>query len=111
MEIPESQNSRDARIEQLWQKLDPQRKGELDVNGLRKGLSRIDHRKPNHVPRQLQIANKLVALKNAHDMLKDVVKAMDKNGDEVIQYEGGFCTSYSSLRFLYLLLFLPSLGI
>jgi solute carrier family 25 phosphate transporter 23/24/25/41 len=92
MEIPESQNSRDARIEQLWQKLDPQRKGELDVNGLRKGLSRIDHRKPNHVPRQLQIANKSAALKNAHDMLKDVVKAMDKNGDEVIQYEGGFCT-------------------
>jgi hypothetical protein len=27
-------------------------------------------------------------LKNAHDMLKDVVKAMDKNGDQVIQYEG-----------------------
>lgn len=44
MDIPESQNSRDARIEQLWQKLDPQKKGELDINGLRKGLSRIDHR-------------------------------------------------------------------
>lgn len=44
MEIPESQNSRDARIQQLWQKLDPQKKGELDLNGLRKGLSRIDHR-------------------------------------------------------------------
>jgi solute carrier family 25 phosphate transporter 23/24/25/41 len=100
MEIPESQNSRDARIEQLWQKLDPQRKGELDVNGLRKGLSRIDHRKPHYVPRQLQIANKSVALKNAHDMLKDVVKAMDKNGDEVIQYEGGFF----SLLFLLILL-------
>jgi len=31
---------------------------------------------------------KLAALKNANDMLKDVIKAMDKNGDEVIQYEG-----------------------
>ncbi|RDL37343.1 Mitochondrial carrier [Venustampulla echinocandica] len=63
MLVPESQNSRDARIEQLWTKLDPQKKGELDLNGLRK------------------------ALKNATDMLKDVVKAMDKNGDEVIQYD------------------------
>jgi hypothetical protein len=38
----------------------------------------------------LKIANKLIALKNANDMLKDIVKAMDKNGDEVIQYEGMF---------------------
>lgn len=30
----------------------------------------------------------VIALKNADDMLKDVVKAMDKNGDKVIQYEG-----------------------
>lgn len=29
-----------------------------------------------------------IALKNANDMLKDIVKAMDKNGDEVIQYKG-----------------------
>ncbi|KAK0109786.1 hypothetical protein ONS95_002461 [Cadophora gregata] len=70
MELPESQNSRDARIEKLWKELDPQDKGELDLNGLKKGLTRIDH-----------------PLKNANDMLKDVIKAMDKNGDEVIQYE------------------------
>lgn len=44
MELPESQNSRDARIEKLWKKLDPQGKGELDLNGLKKGLTRIDHR-------------------------------------------------------------------
>ena len=50
MEIPESQNSRDARIEQLWQKLDPQKKGELDLNGLKKGLSRIDHREQASYP-------------------------------------------------------------
>ncbi|KUJ23120.1 mitochondrial carrier [Mollisia scopiformis] len=70
MEIPESQNSRDARIEALWKKLDPQSKGRLDVNGLRKGLQKIDH-----------------PLKNANDMLQDVIKAMDKNGDEVIEYD------------------------
>lgn len=45
MHIPENQNSRDARIEQLWNNLDPQNKGELDFNGLKKGLRRIDHRK------------------------------------------------------------------
>lgn len=40
----ETQNARDARIEDLWQKLDPQSKGKLDINGLKKGLARIDHR-------------------------------------------------------------------
>jgi solute carrier family 25 phosphate transporter 23/24/25/41 len=44
MHIPESQNSREIRIEQLWSKLDPQKKGEIDLNGLRKGLQAIDHR-------------------------------------------------------------------
>jgi hypothetical protein len=37
----------------------------------------------------------LLALKNANDMLRDVVKAMDKNGDQVIQYEGMFYESWS----------------
>ena len=70
-ELPESQNSRDARVEELWKKLDPNSKGELDLVGLRKGLRKIDH-----------------PLKNASDMLKDIIKAIDKNDDEVIQYEG-----------------------
>jgi solute carrier family 25 phosphate transporter 23/24/25/41 len=69
--FPESPDSQDARVEALWKKLDPQGKGEIDLNGLQRGLKKIDH-----------------PLKNAHDMLKDVVKAMDKNGDQVIQYEG-----------------------
>jgi solute carrier family 25 (mitochondrial phosphate transporter), member 23/24/25/41 len=71
MELPESQDSQDARVEALWKKLDPQGKGEIDLNALQRGLKKIDH-----------------PLKNAHDMLKDIVKAMDKNGDRVIQYEG-----------------------
>ena len=73
MDLTENQKSRDARIEALWKKLDPNNKGELDVNGLRRGLKRIDH-----------------PLKNAQDMVEDVVKAMDKNGDRVIQYDGKF---------------------
>ena len=43
--LPESPDARDLRIEHLWKKLDPQNKGELDFNGLKKGLIRIDHRK------------------------------------------------------------------
>jgi hypothetical protein len=104
MEIPESQNSRDARIEHLWKKLDPQNKGELDFNGLKKGLIRIDHRKQSLVPPGA-LSNLSPALKNANDMLKDVVRAMDKNGDEVIQYEGMlhgvsrlFCLALPSVR-------------
>ncbi|KAI2617427.1 mitochondrial carrier [Hypoxylon sp. NC1633] len=70
MEMEESQNQRDARVEQLWMKLDYQRKGELDWKGLQKGLRRIDH-----------------PMKNADDMLKAIIKVVDTNGDGKIQYE------------------------
>ena len=40
----ESQQSADARVERLWRKLDLKREGHLDINGLKKGLRRIDHR-------------------------------------------------------------------
>lgn len=46
LQIEESQNQRDARVEELWHKLDPQHKGELDLKGLQRGLKRIDHREP-----------------------------------------------------------------
>lgn len=42
--LEESQNQRDARVEQLWAELDPNRSGELDLKGLRKGFRKIDHR-------------------------------------------------------------------
>ena len=45
MELQESQNARDKRVEELWLKLDPQGRGELDLKGLQKGLQKIDHRK------------------------------------------------------------------
>jgi solute carrier family 25 (mitochondrial phosphate transporter), member 23/24/25/41 len=45
LELEESQNQRDRRVEALWQKLDPQKTGELDLKGLQRGFRRIDHRK------------------------------------------------------------------
>lgn len=44
LEMEESQNQRDARVEALWRKLDYQRKGELDWKALQRGLKKIDHR-------------------------------------------------------------------
>ncbi|KAI9821827.1 MAG: hypothetical protein M1827_002409 [Pycnora praestabilis] len=66
----ESQNSRDARVERLWRKLDTRGEGQLDLNGLKKGLKEMDH-----------------PLKNADVLLKDVLKAVDTSGDGRIQYD------------------------
>ena len=44
LDMEESQNQRDKRVEELWRKLDPAGQGELDLKGLQKGLKRIDHR-------------------------------------------------------------------
>ncbi|KAI4142382.1 MAG: hypothetical protein L6R39_004956 [Caloplaca ligustica] len=63
------QQAQDARVEKLWQTLDTRKEGHLDVRGLRRGLRKIDH-----------------PLKNADDMLKDVLKAVDTDGDGRIQY-------------------------
>lgn len=42
--LGESQNQRDARVEHLWDKLDPGRTGELDFKALQRGFRKIDHR-------------------------------------------------------------------
>ncbi|KAB5585275.1 mitochondrial carrier domain-containing protein [Coniochaeta sp. 2T2.1] len=70
IEMEESQNQRDKRVEELWKKLDPQGKRELDFKGLKKGLRRIDH-----------------PMKNADDMLKGIVRLVDTSGDGKIQYD------------------------
>jgi solute carrier family 25 (mitochondrial phosphate transporter), member 23/24/25/41 len=44
LDLEESQNARDARVEKLWKRLDYQGTGELDWKGLQKGLKKIDHR-------------------------------------------------------------------
>jgi Ca2+-binding EF-hand superfamily protein len=69
-ELEESQNQRDARIEKLWHQLDPSSAGELDLKGLQKAFRRIDH-----------------PMKNADDMLKQIVREVDSSGDGKIQYE------------------------
>ncbi|GAO14929.1 hypothetical protein UVI_02007670 [Ustilaginoidea virens] len=69
-QLGESQNERDARIERLWSKLDPAGKGELDLKALQKGFHRIDH-----------------PLKNADDLLKQILREVDTNQDGKIQYQ------------------------
>ncbi|KPM45794.1 hypothetical protein AK830_g816 [Neonectria ditissima] len=66
----ESQNARDVRVEELWASLEPERTGELDLKGLKKGLRRIDH-----------------PMKNADEMLKRIMGEVDKDRDGKIQYE------------------------
>jgi solute carrier family 25 phosphate transporter 23/24/25/41 len=44
MEFPESQNAKDARVEDLWRHLDPERKGEIGTKELQKGLKKLNHR-------------------------------------------------------------------
>ncbi|CAK7210388.1 hypothetical protein SCUCBS95973_000764 [Sporothrix curviconia] len=61
---------RDKRIEDLWRRLDPQGDRELDLKGLKKGLRRIDH-----------------PMKNADDMLREIIDIVDVNGDGKIQFE------------------------
>lgn len=42
--ILESANAQDARVEALWTQLDTRKQGHLDLNGLKRGLRKIDHR-------------------------------------------------------------------
>ncbi|KAF2094461.1 mitochondrial carrier [Rhizodiscina lignyota] len=61
--------SQDARLEALWHKLDYRRRGYLDLANLKRGLRKMDH-----------------PLKNADNLLKDVLDAMDENHDGRISY-------------------------
>lgn len=65
----DDQQAQDKRVERLWKTLDTQNEGHLDIKGLRRGLKQIDH-----------------PLKNADDMLQDVLAAVDTDGDGRIQY-------------------------
>lgn len=40
----ESDKERDDRLEELWKTLDSKGDGQIDMNGLKKGLKRLDHR-------------------------------------------------------------------
>ena len=40
----EDQAAQDARVEKLWRTLDTRNEGQLNLSGLKKGLTKIDHR-------------------------------------------------------------------
>ncbi len=65
----ETYEHRDKRIVELWRTLDTSGQGQIDITGLKKGLRKIDH-----------------PLKNADDLLRDVLKAVDTSGDGNIQF-------------------------
>ncbi|KAL8906503.1 MAG: hypothetical protein Q9207_001989 [Kuettlingeria erythrocarpa] len=65
----DQQKAQDTRVEKLWRTLDTQKEGRLDVEGLRRGLRKIDH-----------------PLKNADNMLHEVMKAVDTDNDGQIRY-------------------------
>ncbi|KAL1971294.1 hypothetical protein VTN77DRAFT_246 [Rasamsonia byssochlamydoides] len=65
----ESPAERDRRVDKLWEVLDARGEGQVDFNGLKKGLKKMDH-----------------PLKNADPMLQNVFQAVDTNGDGRIQY-------------------------
>ena len=64
----ETEEHREKRIQELWKKLDTGSAGHIDITGLKKGLKTIDH-----------------PLKNADDLLHDVLKVVDTSGDGRIQ--------------------------
>ena len=65
----ESKEHRERRIQELWRNLDTGSAGQIDLQGLKKGLKKIDH-----------------PLKNADDLLHDVLNAVDTSGDGRIQF-------------------------
>ena len=67
--MEETHEHRDKRIKELWRNLDTSGRGELNLDGLKKGLRKIDH-----------------PLKNADALLNDVLKVVDTSGDGQIQY-------------------------
>ncbi|KAL4968428.1 calcium-binding mitochondrial carrier protein [Aspergillus stella-maris] len=65
----ESKDECDQRVAKLWSRLGAEKRDHLDYNGLKKGLRKIDH-----------------PLKNADNLLRDIFRAVDINGDGSIEY-------------------------
>ena len=87
----EDQATQGARVQKLWKVLDTRNEGQLNLNGLKKGLSKMDHR--SYILFTIYYQNLLThdtALKSADSLLEDVMKAVDTNGDGHIEYTGAF---------------------
>ncbi|KFA75552.1 hypothetical protein S40288_08736 [Stachybotrys chartarum IBT 40288] len=68
--LEESQNQRDARVEHLWSLLATDGGRDMDLKGLQKGFKKIDH-----------------PMKNADQLLKQIMREVDTSGDGKIQFE------------------------
>lgn len=100
-----TQKEQDARVEKLWKTLDTGKEGQLDREGLKKGLRRIDHRKAeSSCIHKFTPLMTCVALHNADSLLDDVLKVVDTNKDGRIQFSGlhhKSCCSVAALTRLY----------
>ncbi len=83
----EDQTAQDARVNKLWKTLDTRNEGRLNLNGLKKGLSNINHRM-YHPVLSSSFLTVVPALKNADSLLQDVMNAVDTNRDGRIDYSG-----------------------
>lgn len=90
----ESKDERDERVARLWATLDTRKEGHVDLAGLKKGLKKIDHRVSDLVPcRELPTDAVAIALKNADDLLRSILREVDTNGDGRIDYAGKIMSS------------------
>lgn len=73
----ESQEERDRRLRELWDKLDARHRGAIDLPDLKAGLQRMNH-----------------PLKDADVLIRDMLKTCDINNDGKISYDEfvRFCT-------------------
>ena len=85
----QDQIAQDARADKLWKTLDTRNEGRLNLSGLKKGLSKINHRL-SHLNPLGSFLTFSIALKNADSLLQDVMKAVDTNQDGTIDYSGVF---------------------
>ena len=83
-------SKQDARITALWEALDRRRKGKLDFEDLRAGLRNTDHRKAlwAHCEDQWSLIDRCVALKDAANLLNDLFRKVDLDGDGTIYFNG-----------------------
>lgn len=79
----ESQEEREARIRDLFRKLDTKKKGTLDLPALRNGLANMDH-----------------PLANAENLLQEVLTMADINRDGKISFSGKPCRSLRRAKIL-----------
>ncbi|KAI9686256.1 MAG: hypothetical protein M1822_003912 [Bathelium mastoideum] len=65
----EKLKAQDRRVERLWRTLDTRDEGQLDVSALKNGLRKMNH-----------------PLQNADNLISDILKVVDSNGDGRIQF-------------------------